>query len=530
MNRFDGFHEFVVARGGALSRTAFLLTGEHHAAEDLVQSALAKAAARWRQIMEYGQPEAYVRRTMINEHISWWRRRPARPMAEVPERPGSDEPHQVVDRVVLGRALNTLTPRQRAVVVLRYYEDLTEAETATALGCSVGTVKSQTHIALNNLRAALPMFAEQAARYADPDAAVARARRSRPRRVAVGAALAVVPLGLVAALFVLRGDPVPPPATPSPSPSASALAQVPPLPTQVPDPGAAVSELPRDRGVGPASLLRYDDTAEPGKLRVEVLAGGSWYRLTIPDLRIAFPADLSPDGRLLVWTTAGGTVVRDLTGTDERVLPFAGASRWSPSGRWLLGFDGSSRNYVRVEMPDGTPLAALRQQDEASVAGVLDSGELLRMVPADRGDQPALEVIEPGTRNTRPLTVDVGKWLKQGEHAETVIASPEGVRAIPLARTYVAANGTAAIEVRDERGAQVLAYLEFSLADGRVLRRHDMTQPRPDELSRLVCHRGTEVFWRRGDTLHARPDSGGAVTTVALPPGRYRLPGCWGAV
>src|SRR5690349_17789955 len=114
MNRFDGFHEFVVARGGALSRTAFLLTGEHHAAEDLVQSALAKAAARWRQIMEYGQPEAYIRRIMINEHISWWRRRPARPMAQVPEWSGPDEPRQVVDRVVLGRALDTLAPRQRA--------------------------------------------------------------------------------------------------------------------------------------------------------------------------------------------------------------------------------------------------------------------------------------------------------------------------------------------------------------------------------------------------------------------------------
>ncbi|WP_275412070.1 sigma factor, partial [Catellatospora coxensis] len=115
MDRYDGFHEFVVERGGALSRTAFLLTGEHHAAEDLVQSALAKAATRWRQIMDYGQPEAYIRRTMINEQISWWRRRPARPVAEVPERAGPDEPGRVVERVALGQALATLTPRQRTV-------------------------------------------------------------------------------------------------------------------------------------------------------------------------------------------------------------------------------------------------------------------------------------------------------------------------------------------------------------------------------------------------------------------------------
>ncbi|MFD0594235.1 SigE family RNA polymerase sigma factor [Catellatospora coxensis] len=187
MDRYDGFHEFVVERGGALSRTAFLLTGEHHAAEDLVQSALAKAATRWRQIMDYGQPEAYIRRTMINEQISWWRRRPARPVAEVPERAGPDEPGRVVERVALGQALATLTPRQRTVVVLRFYEDLSEADTAALMGCSVGTVKSQTHLALGHLRRALPRYAEQAgstptARPPWPwPAAAGPAGRSRPR-------------------------------------------------------------------------------------------------------------------------------------------------------------------------------------------------------------------------------------------------------------------------------------------------------------------------------------------------------------
>ncbi|GAA1393568.1 SigE family RNA polymerase sigma factor [Catellatospora coxensis] len=140
MDRYDGFHDFVVARGGALSRTAYLLTGEHHAAEDLVQTALARAAARWRQILEQGEPEAYVRRIMINERITWWRRRPARPVAQVPDRPGPDEPHQILDRISLGQALDTLTPRQRTVVVLRFYEDMSEADTAAAMGCSIGTV------------------------------------------------------------------------------------------------------------------------------------------------------------------------------------------------------------------------------------------------------------------------------------------------------------------------------------------------------------------------------------------------------
>ncbi|MFC7757638.1 SigE family RNA polymerase sigma factor [Catellatospora bangladeshensis] len=269
-----------------------------------MQSALAKAAARWRQIMEYGQPEAYIRRIMINEHISWWRRRPARPMAQVPEWPGPDEPRQVVDRVVLGRALDTLAPRQRAVVVLRYYEDLTEAETAAAMGCSIGTVKSQAHAALGKLRLALPMFAEQAGQYADAEAAVVQARRSRARRVAVGAALAVLPLALVAVLFAVRGgDTVPPPLTGTPSPSPSVRVQLPPLPTRLPDPRAGVAELPRDRGVGPASVVRYDLTSQRGQVLIDVLAGGSWYRMAVPDIRILTPVELSPDGRWLVWIT-----------------------------------------------------------------------------------------------------------------------------------------------------------------------------------------------------------------------------------
>jgi RNA polymerase sigma-70 factor (sigma-E family) len=152
MDRYDGFEDFVVARGGALSRTAFLLTGDHHTAEDLVQSALAKAALRWRQIIDGGEPEAYVRRIMVNERISWWRRRTPQPVERLPERAGPDEPHEIVERLALGQALNTLTVRQRTVVVLRFYEDLSEAETAAAMGCSVGTVKSQIHVALNNLR------------------------------------------------------------------------------------------------------------------------------------------------------------------------------------------------------------------------------------------------------------------------------------------------------------------------------------------------------------------------------------------
>lgn len=169
MDRYAGFSEFVQARGAALSRTAFLLTGAHHLAEDLLQQALAKTAAHWPRVRDGGNPEAYVRRVMVNERTSLWR---ARKFAEVPLAPEiaeaelvSDESESVVRRLTVLRALATLAPRQRAAVVLRYFEDLTEPQIAEELGCSVGTVKSQLHDAMRRLRAVAPaLLVEGAAR------------------------------------------------------------------------------------------------------------------------------------------------------------------------------------------------------------------------------------------------------------------------------------------------------------------------------------------------------------------------------
>jgi RNA polymerase sigma-70 factor (sigma-E family) len=169
VNDLDSFRAFVVARGAALSRSAYLLTGDHHQAEDLLQEALSKAAGRWRRIAE-GDPEAYVRRIMVNERISIWRRR--RHLFEVlvghesgQELSGStpDRADSVVSRLALQQALERLPPRQRAVIILRYFDDLTEAATAAALGCSVGTVKSQTHDALARLRALAPELLDDTA-------------------------------------------------------------------------------------------------------------------------------------------------------------------------------------------------------------------------------------------------------------------------------------------------------------------------------------------------------------------------------
>ena len=142
------FDEFVVARSGSLVRTAYLLTQDAHAAEDLVQTALTKAWFARRRI--HGDPEPYVRRIMVNEFASGLRRRwrGERPTADLPETHSPpQEPH-----TDLWHALANLPRRQRAVIVLRFFDDLTEADTARTLGISVGTVKSQTARALARLR------------------------------------------------------------------------------------------------------------------------------------------------------------------------------------------------------------------------------------------------------------------------------------------------------------------------------------------------------------------------------------------
>jgi RNA polymerase sigma-70 factor (sigma-E family) len=148
------FREFVTARGPALIRTAYLLTHDHQLAEDLVQAALFKAAKAWERIE--GQPEGYVRRILYTESVSWRRRRrPNKTLgepADVAAKPDAD-----VDlHLSLERALSHLTCRQRAVLVLRYYEDLTEVATAQTLGIGVGTVKSLHRQALQKLRICAP--------------------------------------------------------------------------------------------------------------------------------------------------------------------------------------------------------------------------------------------------------------------------------------------------------------------------------------------------------------------------------------
>ncbi|WP_327032976.1 SigE family RNA polymerase sigma factor [Micromonospora ureilytica] len=150
----EQFREFVAARSAALLRTAYLLTGDWATAEDLLQTALTKTYLAWKRLGGIEAVEPYARRVLVNTSTSWWRRRwhGERPTEVLPERAGVDEIEQQLDRDLLWRHLRELPNRQRAVLVLRYYEDMSEAQTAAMLDISPGTVKSQASRALATLR------------------------------------------------------------------------------------------------------------------------------------------------------------------------------------------------------------------------------------------------------------------------------------------------------------------------------------------------------------------------------------------
>jgi RNA polymerase sigma-70 factor (sigma-E family) len=150
------FEELFAARATALRRTAYLLCGDWHRAEDLTQTAFAKVYAAWSRLRDKGAVDAYLRQTLMRVYLDEYRRswRRERPTAEVPDViaiPGDP----IDDRLLLLTALATVPPRQRACLVLRYFEDYSIEQTADALGCSAGTVKSNTARGLDALRASL---------------------------------------------------------------------------------------------------------------------------------------------------------------------------------------------------------------------------------------------------------------------------------------------------------------------------------------------------------------------------------------
>jgi RNA polymerase sigma-70 factor (sigma-E family) len=153
-----GFDDFVVARGPALLRFAHVLCGNAHLAEDLVQEVLARVHRRWVRIENLEAPEAYVRRAIVREFLSWRRRRSSREavLAEIPDRPsGQDTAQQLAARDEMWTLLASLPRSQRAVLVLRFYDDLADDAIADMLGCAPSTVRAHASRALARLRTAL---------------------------------------------------------------------------------------------------------------------------------------------------------------------------------------------------------------------------------------------------------------------------------------------------------------------------------------------------------------------------------------
>jgi len=169
----DEFARFVRARWDQLVRTAYLLTGDRGRAEDLVQTTLVKVHRRWSHIASVESPYAYTRAALANESASWWRRRRvAETLGEVPhhaDRAPGDAYAAFDTRDEIAQAVLGLPPRMRAVVVLRYFDDLSEADTAAALGMSVGSVKSQSSRGLDRLRSALRGSDDPGADHDGPD-------------------------------------------------------------------------------------------------------------------------------------------------------------------------------------------------------------------------------------------------------------------------------------------------------------------------------------------------------------------------
>jgi len=151
----EGFAQFIEAREQALQRTAWLLTNDWALAQDLVQAALARSWPYWGRIKRGDDPEIYVRRVMVNTWATWRRRkwRAEEPSGVLADRPaGGDMAADVATRVAVRQVLGALTERQRAVVVLRLFDDLPEAQVAQILGCAAGTVKATMSQALERLR------------------------------------------------------------------------------------------------------------------------------------------------------------------------------------------------------------------------------------------------------------------------------------------------------------------------------------------------------------------------------------------
>lgn len=380
----DAFAEFVAARSGSLHRAAYLMVGDAGLAQDLVQEALTKTYVAWPRLRDPANAEAYTRKAITTTAITWFRRRSfgERPSAHVPDRVLVGHADVVAERSWLRDALLELPPRQRAAVVLRHYEDLSEAETAAAMGCAVGTVKSQAAAGLAKLRqrlrdesALLPEFApvDVAAVSADAD------RRVRRRAVTTVTAVVVLVVGVAVVLSGLRGESRVEPAPPVPVPPTWAA-------------GTTIHDGDGELEVG----RRVDAFVRTSVGFVVASRGEVWSVVGEVVTRVGsigrYPTLVGDDeGSLVVWQEPGddrGLRVLDQTGGSPRRLQHT-----APLFE-LVALDGTSA-YVRtrqgslvLDVRTGEPVPSPAQGsvvDAEDGVTVVDLGDDVRVESARGG-------------------------------------------------------------------------------------------------------------------------------------------------
>ncbi|PKH43868.1 SigE family RNA polymerase sigma factor [Nocardioides alpinus] len=510
------FSAYMSARQPALYRTAYLLAGDHAAAEDLLQNAFAKLYLSWDRIRDRGALDGWVRRVIVNEHNSLWRRawkRREHSTDTLPES-GTHDTYDDGRGGALWSYVQTLPPRQRSVVVLRYYEELTEAETADLLGISVGTVKSQTSRALAGLRARAPRsldphesspprdrrrpmthtsledeVRDALHRRVDPLRRAPltvtdvrrRARRvQRRRRIAAGAAVAAalavaVPVGLAMNGPAQRNGIEP--ATPH-SPSITGTVTIDPRSAPIGGgPGVPLVNLADPRLITGDTTLAlpesYDQitpyldgwvavTNDEGALTVQVLDAD--FRVVDGDGLPSRGLTVSPDGARVAWTEYDGTrwyvVDRDVAGSREErrtAMPRSAEA----AAVTAVGFVSDSEVVVtRTEPGDGT------------LRTLLADGATVREVPgllAARTASPATGMvaglISSDTDSSCSAVVDATARTGEVEWRtcdHTLVSySPDGAHVVGFA-SYLDANGSPTMAILNAGTGDTVVDLELA--------------------------------------------------------------------
>ncbi len=455
------FDEYVTARSGTLLRFAYLICGDRHLAEDLVQEVLIKAHRRWDAI-ETDNPDAYLRRAIVRTHVSWLRRRSSSEIAtdtlrEDSTGDGFDDAH--ASREAVWAMLAKLPRAQRAVLVLRYFEDLDDARIAELVGVSASTVRTHAHRGLATLRETLQEQAAQAPTGAGMLETVhrgaARAATRRRALVAGGLAALVTLAALILPLALRANRADTPPINPTPSTSASPTSS----PTSAPDPLANYAWPVPDGPPVPdaaAALIYFESTEDLSMSAMTLTADGSGpHRHSLSAFgSISYlnrtSVDFSRDGQ---WIAFGHGVTGNLMiartdgmGLVDSAIPLLGSCgpAWSPDSRmvaFVTGVPDTDARVVEIINADGTGRRTLDAQGgcwptwsaDGSLLSYIRDGQMVtirpdgtgrRVVPADLPADTAVRTvmsISPDGRAVVGLDKTSGCGCDDGERRHNLI-------------------------------------------------------------------------------------------------------------